>query len=175
MNHKVNKLKLYSFNLIKINEEILKTRKICDITDLFVNIDDYDHFNFQFKFKKEYNYLNFAEKIICHQEKYINNEMKWHIDDAQIITHKKDKEYKNQIKISEKKSIHYPLRKPIYSLIIYGSEYKKDFTGGVIEFSDGLKIKPEKNKCILFDSREAHCVHKIKSGVQKYILIKFYK
>ena len=92
-----------------------------------------------------------------------------------FITHKKDKEYKNQIKISEKKSIHYPLRKPIYSLIIYGSEYKKDFTGGIIEFSDGLKIKPEKNKCILFDSREAHCVHKIKSGIRQCILIKFYE
>ena len=175
MNSKVNKLKLYSYDLLINNQEILEKRKICNINDIFENIDDYNNFSFQFKFKDKFKYLNSYDKTICHQKKAQNDNMKWHIDDAQIITHKKDQQYINQIKISDKKSIHYPLKKPKYSLIIYGSEYKKDFTGGIFEFSDGLKIKPEKNKCILFDSREAHCVHKIKSGIRQCILIKFYE
>ena len=106
--------------------------------------------------------------------------MKWHCDDAIVVTHKKNhlqdqkQRYINEIKISDNKTLFYPNKMPRYTLLVYGSTYKENFTGGILEFSDGLKIKPEKNMCVLFDSREAHYVHTIRSGVKKVVLIKFY-
>ena len=58
MNSKVNKLKLYSYDLLKNNQEILEKRQMCNINDIFENIDDYNNFSFQFKFKDKFKYLN---------------------------------------------------------------------------------------------------------------------
>ena len=76
--------------------------------------------------------------------------------------------------LSEKKVLYYPNKIPKYSIIIYGSTYKEDFTGGIFEFSDGTKIKPRKNMCILFNSKEAFYIHKVRSGIKKETFVTLY-
>ena len=98
--------------------------------------------------------------------------MKWHVDDAQLI--KKKVGYKDQIKVSDKYYLHYNKEVPIYTLIIYESTYNNDFSGGILEFADNIKIKPKKGMYILFNSKEVHRVHKILKGMRINYLIKFY-
>lgn len=180
---KENVLKLYSNNLLKENPEIKLKRKICTISDIINNATDFSElnhihtiYNFKYSFKNEYDLVCKNEVVYTTKENKTGDSMKWHCDDASIISHNSNliNHYDSQIKISEKKSLYYVNKIPKYSLIIYGSTYNQDFTGGVIEFSDGYKIKPVKNMCLIFDSREAHCVHRIRSGKRKLILIKFY-
>ena len=174
---KENVLKVYSQNLLLENPEIKEKRNIGYINDYFSNISDFDDLecfpSTNSKFKK---YIPRTQIVYSSKINKRGDYMKWHCDDANIITHKSDTvdKYINQIKISDKKSLFYPNKMPKYSLIIYGSTYGKDFEGGILEFSDGTKIKPERNQCVFFDSREAHYVHKIKSGIRKLILMKFY-
>ena len=102
--------------------------------------------------------------------------MKWHMDDGQVIKHNKNTLHRlSQLIINEKKSIHFQEIPPKYSLIYYLSSYEEDFEGGLFEFCDGRIIQPEKHKYIFFDSRYIHCVHPVKSGIRKNILIKFYE
>jgi len=61
-----------------------------------------------------------------------------------------------------------------YTMIIYESDYQKDFSGGIFEFCDGERVFPKKGLCILFDSRDVHCVHQITKGTRKNYLIKIY-
>ena len=172
-----NDLQLYSINLLKNNPDIKEKRKIGYIKDIFTENIDFDEL--------ELNPCNAARLLfsiprsetvytskICREGDY----MKWHCDDAIITSHKKNMvdKYINNIKISDKKTLFYPNKIPKYTLIVYGSTYKVDFKGGILEFSDGTRIKPEKNLCVFFDSREAHCVHRIREGVKKLMLIKFY-
>ena len=180
---KDNILKKYSYELLLNNPEIKNTRNICYIKDIFQNKTDFDelHNLSNYTFNKLNIDINLINKEIVYSMKtnVAGYYMKWHCDDALIINHKsnlisKTENLENHIKISDKKCLYYPSKKHLYSLIIYGSTYKKDFTGGIFEFSDGTKIKPEKNLCVFFDSKEAHCVHKISSGKKKIILIKFY-
>lgn len=158
----MDKLQLYGMKLLPeleprkfgfINEEISIEENIKNIIDSN-NLKDYDY-------------------IIIEKSNSIGFKMKWHLDDAVLITHKKDFMFDNQMKISEKKVLHYPNKKPKYSLIIYSSEYNKDFKGGTFEFVD-KKIFPKKNMYILFDSREVHRVNKITYGNRKNYLVKFY-
>jgi len=174
-------LKNYSINLLNNYPEIKESRKICKINDIFSEISDYDELeNFSSTSLRLKINIARSETVYTHKISRTGEYMKWHCDDAVIISHKKKylqdnrENYLNQIKISDNKTLFYPNKIPKYTLLVYGSTYKKNFTGGTLEFSDGLKIKPEKNMCILFDSREAHCVHTIRSGVKKLILIKFY-
>lgn len=174
---KENALKIYSQKLLKDNPEIKEKRNISYIKDIFSGATDYDELEI-FPSTSSKLKTNFIRNEVVYTTK-LNKKgesMKWHCDDANIISHKNENinKYINQIKISDKKSLFYPNKIPKFSLIIYGSSYEKDFTGGIFEFSDGTKIKPERNLCIFFDSREAHCVHKIKSGTKKLILMKFY-
>lgn len=174
---KENVLKVYSQKLLFENPLIKESRKICYIKDIFSDLIDYDELEcYPCTSSKLTINIPRSETVYCPKLSNQGDSMKWHCDDATIISHKNKNidKYKNQIKISEKKALYYPNKIPKYSLIIYGSTYKEDFTGGIFEFSDGTKIKPIKNMCILFDSREAHCVHKIKSGKKKLLLIKFY-
>tara|TARA_Y200000002_G_scaffold365159_1_gene354781 strand:- start:782 stop:1330 length:549 start_codon:yes stop_codon:yes gene_type:complete len=174
---KENVLKVYSQKLLLEYPEIKDSRKICYIKDIFSDFTDYDELEcYPCTSSKLMINISRSETVYCPKFNYEGDSMKWHCDDATIISHKGKNinKYINQIKISEKKSLHYANKIPKFSLIVYGSTYKKDFTGGIFEFSDGTKIKPERNMCILFDSREAHCVHKIKSGKKKLLLIKFY-
>jgi hypothetical protein len=179
MSSKSSSIQLYSQKILENYPSIKDSRKIINISDIFQNVTSYedikDEFNKVTLFKKEFSFLRLMSTSYCphyHTSGYV---MKWHIDDAQVINHRKNNDYNEQIKISEKKSLYYPNKKPKYSLIIYGSTYNEDFTGGILEFSDGTKIKPQKDMCILFNSNEAHCVHKIKSGVRMSLLIKFYE
>lgn len=180
---KENHLKIYSESLLEKYPEIKEKRKICNIKDIINDITDYNDLvkiNVSSKIKQqlrsEYKIYTYNQVAFTIRECKKGDSMKWHCDDASIISHKPDliNLYDNQIKISEKKSLFYPNRIPKLTIIIYGSTYKDDFNGGIFEFSDGYKVKPVKNMCLIFDSREAHCVHKIHSGIRKSILIKYY-
>lgn len=103
--------------------------------------------------------------------------MKWHIDDvAMIKTNKNAINDECGIIIGDKQKyrLYHKLDLPIYSAIIYLSEYNVDFTGGEFEFLN-QKIEPKKNHVLFFDSREVHRVNIVKSGIRENILIKFYK
>jgi hypothetical protein len=62
---------------------------------------------------------------------------------------------------------------PKYSLIIFESEYNEDFTGGNFEFVNETII-PQYGKFIVFDSREVYKINDVFSGMNNYILIRFY-
>lgn len=146
-------------------ENLKSYRKINIINDFTIdNLKDIINID-------EYNY------DIIKKENIKGYYMNWHLDNAKVMNHKKNfigKTY-NQQPISDRHAIYYYLKKPDFSLIIYNSTYNKDFTGGTLEFIDGLKIYPDKGLYILFDSREIHKVNKIKSGIRNSYLIKFYK
>ena len=174
---KENILKCYSEKLLINNPEIKEKRNIGYISDFFLEVKDFDELEcFPSTNSRLKKYIPRTQIVYTSKINKTGDYMKWHCDDAIITSNKKENmnKYINQIKISEKKSLFYPNKIPRYSLIIYGSTYDKDFTGGIFEFSDGTKIKPERNLCVLFDSREAHYVHRIKSGTRKLILMKFY-
>lgn len=100
--------------------------------------------------------------------------MNWHCDDCAVIKHKLNyNTEKNNVKLDDKYSLYYTTL-PIYTMIVYLSDYKVDFTGGEFCFVDKI-IYPQKYKVLLFDSKEIHKVNKIKSGVRKVILVKFYE
>ena len=109
--------------------------------------------------------------------KKINQEgffMKWHVDDAQIIKHKKEIEFDNQIKLNQKHYLNYSEMVPEYTLIIYLSTYQVDFTGGTLQFSDDTIIDPQKGMYVFFNSKEPHRLNIIRSGTRSNYLIKFY-
>ena len=160
----MNKVIKYG-KIILENSELKNERKTG-----FINID-YENFeihdinsiidisNYTIYFMKKENSVDFF--------------MNWHIDDAQIVKRKNG--LNGQIKISDKHYLHYNKNKPIYTIIIYGSNYNIDFEGGLLEFVDGTIIKPKKNYYVLFNSDELHRVHKITKGNRKNILIKLYE
>jgi hypothetical protein len=131
-------------NYENFNIDILK--EVLNECNLF-DIDDY-----QYSIKLKHNKTNY--------------EMNWHVDDACVAKTKK----KDKINLQYNKSY----EKPKYSLMIYETEYNKDFTGGELIFSDDLIIKPKCGLYVLFDSREVHKVNKVKSGIRNHILVKFY-
>ena len=157
---------LYKYGL-SVLESIKFTRKIGFI-DESLSIDE----NIKSILKK--NKINFTSYKIIEKSNEKGFYMKWHLDDAQIINHNKDNNIKDQTFISNKKAINYKNNPPEYSMIIYESEYEKDFNGGILEFCDGYKIYPKKNMYVFFDSRFVHMVHKISDGVRVNYLIKFY-
>jgi hypothetical protein len=113
------------------------------------------------------------EKKIYTKESTTGFNMKWHCDDCSIWKHKEGfQPAKNNVKLTDKYSL-YHTKLPRYSMVIYLSTYNKDFTGGEFNFVD-KQIQPEKYKVIFFDSREIHKVDKIKDGIRKTILVKFY-
>ncbi len=141
-------------------------------------IENYDIFSIDII--KNLNIINF-DKFSYDLVKKINTEgfsMKWHIDNAKLIRHKKnfvkEKNIADQIVLNEKYALHYHLNRPQYTLLLYESDYNKDFTGGSLEFIDNTIIYPQKGLYILFDSREIHKVNKILSGTRINYLIKFY-
>lgn len=104
--------------------------------------------------------------------------MKWHMDDRVVVKLKKEcKVDPEDLLINE----HYKVSRrnkdknlPSYSVIVYLTDYSKDFTCGEFEFVDEI-ILPKKNVMIFFDSHEVHRVQPVKSGIRKAILYKFYK
>lgn len=130
-------------------------------------------------FENEYGLLlNKYEKKTIFRENQIGFNMGWHVDDCSIYKHKQTEENKhneryNNIAINEKFSLFHKEILPKYTMIIYLTEYGKDFTGGEFCFVDQI-VKPKKYDVILFDSREVHKVTELKSGTRKNILVKFY-
>lgn len=140
---------------VNFNIDILK--EILDECNLF-DINDY-----QYSIKSKQNKSNF--------------EIKWHVHDACVNKTKNNQYNENNLNfISDKQILYYknPHEKPKYSLIVYESNYNKDFTGGELVFADEYIIKPKRGLYILFDSREVHKVNKVRSGIRNNILIKFY-
>ena len=196
-------LQLYSYNLIKENRSILESRKIVKIDELVKNINNFDELIDNpcvvLSFTKDFSFLGFHHTTYHYNNRTYSEyekdySKKWKIIDAQTKKHKKENIenieniennnenilniqsiQKNKGSTDDNKYVYYPSKKPVYSLFIYGSDYCKDFNGGKFEFSDGTKIKPQKNMCILFDSREAHYIHKLKGGTCNYIIVNFYK
>ena len=160
-------LKNYGLKLIENNPSIVESRKVGNLDKNFYNIDSVLDLNlvdldiYRYEIVKKVNSKDYS--------------MKWHLDDAQIISHRKNTEISDQEFISKKKSIHYKNQPPEYSMILYESTHDLDFKGGTLEFCDGFKVYPEKNMYVFFDSRLVHMVHKISDGVRVNYLIKFYK
>ena len=176
---KENILKIYSQNLLKEYPEIKNERLICNIEVIFDNIINYDdikypHIKLKFKVKLNLNLNTIVySTTYCSKESRVGDKTSWTCDDAMVISNKKNI-YNNQIILSDKKILYYPNRIPKYNIIICGSTYNEDFTGGIFEFSDGTKIKSQKNMCILFNSKESYLIHKIRSGIKKEKIITLY-
>lgn len=60
------------------------------------------------------------------------------------------------------------------TVLFYSSTWGKDFTGGELVLADGTIIKPEKGHGYIIDSREAHMVNPVKSGIRNVTLVKIY-
>ena len=159
--------------IIFYTHELKKERIIGEISNydefyinLFSNIISFDKYDYEIV-KKTNN---------C--EFYMN----WHLDNALIVKNKKNTSNISKIlsdtsciSISDRHTLYYYARKPVYSLIIYESNYGIDFTGGTLEFIDGVIIKPKRGLYILFNSNEVHRVNKILSGTRVNYLVKFYE
>jgi len=164
-------LQNYGINLLIENKSILQDRKIGFIHNLeslcLENID---------KFIKNLNLVDIEKYDIIATLKTHNQGffMKWHVDDAQIIKHKKEIEFDNQIKLNQKHYLNYSEMVPEYTLIIYLSTYQVDFTGGTLQFSDDTIIDPQKGMYVFFNSKEPHRLNIIRSGIRSNYLIKFY-
>lgn len=172
VNKKKNEIKKYTNKLINENPEILDDRIICNINEMFNDIISFEEIKYTSKIQNKK--IMFLKRIISYDNLCEDNIIDWHIDDAYIISKKKKYLYKNSIEISEKKIIYYPNNIPKYTLMIIGNTISKDFKGGIIELSDGMKIKPLKNMCILINSKESYKINRIKEGLMKMMIIKFY-
>lgn len=175
MSSKISKLKIYSQKLLQENPSILKTRNICPIQNIFDDVTTFEELQKVVRIKnytEEFRFLRFNSSVLGRID-IQNNVSKWQIEDARVIFQKEN--VSGDTHIDKKRALYYDNKKPIYSLIIFGSNYGKDYKGGIFEFSDKEKIKPTKNQCIFFDAREAYKIHRVKEGVMKCITIKFYK
>ena len=139
-------------------------------------IDDYESFDIGL-FSDVINFDEFDYEII-HKTNHAGYYMKWHLDNAKLISHKEAHMDKtvgpSHIQISPKHTIHYYLRRPVFSLIVYESTYGKDFTGGTLEFIDHTIIKPMRGQYVFFNSNELHRVNRMLSGSRSSVLVKFY-
>lgn len=136
-------------------------------------IDNYDKFDI-FYFSKIIPLDIYDYEII----KKDNGEgffMNWHLDNALVVKNKKDMtDTSTGISISERHTLHYFVKKPVYTLIVYESNHDEDFRGGTLEFIDGVVIKPKKGLYVFFNSNEVHRVNRILSGTRVNYLVKFY-
>lgn len=97
--------------------------------------------------------------------------MKWHCDDAAVLKTKHHKTCGTMITPHYK--LYHKNKLPLYSAIIYLSDFNIDFTGGEFEFVDE-RILPQRHYVLVFDSRDVHRVLPVTSGERKTILVKFY-
>lgn len=144
-NNSVNKRVIFNLNCDKqSNEELIK------------NAIGYLQINNQLD-------LNIFKHVVIERTNPEKFYMGWHIDDCSVFKHK-----------NKTFTLHHKEKLPIYTMIIYLTEYKKDFIGGELEFADGIEVKPKKYDVVVFDSKEVHRVKILKSGIRKNILVKFY-
>jgi hypothetical protein len=105
--------------------------------------------------------------------------LKFHIDDCVIVTKKVKPIYNSErfIELTENKYLYFHNKfnkLPKKTIIFYLSTFNIDFTGGILKFIDGVEIKPIAQTGIIFDSRDAHMVTPVKSGIRKICLVKIY-
>jgi len=67
-----------------------------------------------------------------------------------------------------------PRDAPVFTMIMFESNYGTDFEGGTIEFIDGTVVEPIAGKYVLFDSREVYRMNTITVGEQKSLFVRFY-
>ena len=159
---------IYDYGKIFL-DDVKSTRRYFEIKD----INEQNIIN-DISYHTSVDLSNYTYKIIK-RETGIGFSMKWHIDDVALIKISKNELYKENDQILNQKYLLYHKDElPIYTAIIYLSEYQTDFAGGEFEFIDE-QIKPKKNYVLFFDSREVHRVLPVKKGTRQNILIKFYK
>lgn len=153
-------------------EEYLDTLDHKQLINKLENILD---INFKFG-SQQYN------TVWKYKENHENFQMKWHCDDCFIHKHKKlhysdvTEEFSKKNIILDKEckyTLTHSSTLPIYTALIYLSDYNKDYTGGELEFVD-MKVKPNRYDVIVFDSREIHRVNIQKSGIRKNLIVKYY-
>ena len=147
---------------------------------LLINLKDHNIFDKDEFINDIINIVKEEHKMDLSKYKYEvierNNEigfyMNWHIDDCSIFKHKHDlSDKENNIPLNDTHSIYHKKILPIYTMIIYLSD---EFEGGEFEFINKV-IKPKKYDVIIFDSREVHRVRKLRKGIRKNILVKFFE
>ena len=62
---------------------------------------------------------------------------------------------------------------PEFVMVLYYSDYMKDFKGGIFQFSDGTQIKPKRGLCSVFHSNDIHEVTLQNSGIRQITLFTF--
>ena len=100
--------------------------------------------------------------------------MSWHCDDCHLYKHK-SAQYSKDCDIILNKNLVLTHNKPlpIYTILLYLSQNKTEFTGADLHFVDKT-VSPSLYDVIFFDSREIHSVSIQKSGIRKNIIIKYY-
>ena len=100
--------------------------------------------------------------------------LNWHIDDCSIHKHKSTDGKFNNDPLNEKFSLYHEKALPKFTMVIYLTSIADDFIGGEFEFIDAV-IKPKKYDVVVFDSREVHRVRRLRSGVRRNVLVKFFE
>lgn len=136
-----------------------------------------DYTNFDIELFSEIIPLDKYDYEIIKKENSEGFYMNWHLDNALVVKNKKDnmENKSNGISISDRHTLYYFIKKPIYTLIVYESNHETDFTGGTLEFIDGFVVKPKKGLYVFFNSNEVHRVNRILSGSRINYLVKFYQ
>ena len=102
--------------------------------------------------------------------------MKWHIDDCQLIkvkdinTLQKPKNGGIYAK-NNKYALIYQKSLPKYTLLYYTDD--ENTKGGDLQFPH-KRITPKNNLTIIFPSNIPHCVHPLREGTRKNVIVKFY-
>lgn len=144
-------------------------------------------FKYDFELTEE-NILSFLkEKLEIEIEKFeiitkrfvTDDNLKFHIDDCQIVTLRNPPTYNiNQYIHLEKNKYLFFNNKfnslPKFTALFYSSDYGTDFTGGILTLADDTQIIAMKGTGIILDSREAHMVTPIKSGTRITTIVKIY-
>jgi hypothetical protein len=170
---------LYSYAKDNNGDELHKSRLIFSIKDIM----DINDFNLKYDLDKIVSYIKLKHNLDLDnyemtktvKQNSVGFEMKWHQDDCIVFKKNKNVEpITPYVKLSDKYILAHKNELPVYTMIIYLSQYKDDFTGGVFCFID-KEIEPQKFQILFFDSREVHKVTRVLSGTRNNITIKFYK
>lgn len=166
---------LNKYNLVDKRKQI-KFNNI-NINDFKINNENNKNIIEKWIIKLLEPYISNIKKInFFIRELTYNKELKFHIDDCQLITKNKSPLYNldSYIYINNNKYLYHQNILPNYTCILYFTDFDKDFKGGELVFSDNITIKPYKGIGILFDSREAHMVKPITKGTRISLVIKIY-
>lgn len=113
-------------------------------------------------------------------KKFVTNDnLKFHIDDCQLVKLKIPPTYNvdQYIHLEDNKYLYFNNKfkvLPKFTAIFYSSTHGIDFDGGILTFADEKQIIPKAKSGIIFDSREAHMVMSIKSGTRTSTIVKIY-